>query len=132
MFKNLSHGVKISITRSISKAYEQYMADIKWSEKAYNLEDFMKVWKKYIETSASWYGKVDAETKADPKFHEDLALKINEVIGKIWSEEPTKDQIAELSELREQLGEDFDYSCKAEAKFYIDYLNEELKKKKNI
>lgn len=131
MLSSLSQGIKISITRSIKTAFEQYMASILWDEKAYRFEDFMDEWKTYIHTSSSWYSKVDSEVKTSPEFHEELALKINEVIEKTFSEEPTADQLEELSALQKEMGTDFDFSCRAEAKFYIDFLTDQLKKKKS-
>ncbi|WP_203363548.1 hypothetical protein [Bacillus sp. REN10] len=131
MLSDLSQGIKISITRSIVTAFERYMAKILWDEKAYNFEDFMNEWQQYINTSSSWYSKVSDEMKSSPEFHEELATKINEVIEKIFSEEPTPEQIDTLDQLQKQLGTDYDYSYKAEAKFYIDFLTEQLKKKNN-
>ncbi|GLY09039.1 hypothetical protein [Pseudobacillus badius] len=131
MLSSLSQGIKISITRSIKTAFEQYMAKISWDEKAYSFEDFMDEWKTYIHTSSSWYGKVDSDIKSSPEFHEELAAKINEVIEKILSEEPTADQLEEMARLQEEMNTDVDFSCRAEAKFYIDLLNDQLKKKKS-
>ncbi|RLQ94763.1 hypothetical protein [Falsibacillus albus] len=131
MFKGLSQGVKISITRSISTAFEQYMSRIEWAEDRFNLQDFIQDWKEYIHTNSSWYGKIDEQTKNDPVFHQELANKINETIEKILSEEPTKEQIEEIEELQSQSGKEFSYSCKAEAKYVAEQLNEELKKKQN-
>ncbi|KAB7707645.1 hypothetical protein F9802_06760 [Bacillus aerolatus] len=131
MLSNLSQGIKISITRSIKTAFEQYMARILWDEKTYRFEDFLDEWRTYIHTSASWYDKVDEEIKTSPAFHEELAAKINEVIERIFSEEPTSGQLEELEALQKEMGTDFDFSCRAEAKFYIDFLSEQLKKKKS-
>ena len=50
MYKVLPPGVKSSITRSISKVYESYMADIEWDEDRYDLSDFIKEWKGIGET----------------------------------------------------------------------------------
>lgn len=129
MLSDLSPGIKISITRSISTAFDQYMAKILWDEASYNFEDFMNEWRLYITNNSSWYGKVSDEIKSSPEFHQELAVKINEVIEKIFSEAPTSEQIETLDRLQKQLGTDYDYSCKTEAKFYIDYLSEQLKKK---
>ncbi|WP_100332454.1 hypothetical protein [Bacillus xiapuensis] len=129
MLSDLSPGIKISITRSISTAFDQYMAKILWDETSYNFEDFMNEWRLYITNNSSWYSKVSDEIKSSPEFHQELAVKINEVIEKIFSEAPTSEQIETLDRLQKQLGTDYDYSCKTEAKFYIDYLSEQLKKK---
>ena len=61
MYKNLSSGVKISISRSISTAFEQYMNSIGWDENKADIEMFVKEWKEYAEKNASWYEKIDAE-----------------------------------------------------------------------
>ncbi|MBE3570966.1 MAG: hypothetical protein IMW92_12960 [Bacillales bacterium] len=129
MFKDLSQGVKISITRSISTAFEQYMNKIAWSEEKFNMNDFVQEWRSYITSSSSWYDKVSEEKKADPVFHEELAAKINETISKILSEEPTEEQMKEIEHLQEQLGEEYNYSCKTEAKYLIEVLKEKIKKK---
>lgn len=131
ILNSLPHGVKISITRSITTAFEQYMARIMWDEKTYSPHDFIKEWQHYIQNSASWYSDVPAEIKTDPRFHEELAQKINQVVEKIFSEKPTEKQIETIDSLQEKLGTDYDFSCKAEARFYIDFLKDSLKKKSN-
>lgn len=123
MFNNLPQGVKISISRSISTAFEQYMKSIEWDEKKYNPEIFINEWKDYAVKHASWLDKIDREIKESPKFHEDLAVKINSTIEKILTEAPTQEQMDEIDSLVNKLNiDDFDYSCKAEAKYHIDRL----------
>ena len=129
ILNSLSHGIKISITRSIATAFEQYMANIMWEENAYSPADFMKEWQRYIQQNAAWYSSVPDEVKNNPQFHNELAEKINQVAAKILSEEPTEEQIETINRLQEKLGTDYDFSCKAEARFYIDFLNEYEKKK---
>ncbi|MBS4175445.1 hypothetical protein [Bacillus sp. FJAT-49736] len=125
MFNELSPGIKISISRSISTVFEQYMEKIQWDENKYSLEDFIHEWKEYINNHASWFDQVSDEIKEDPSFHEDLALKINETIEKILSEEPTPDQLEQIEQLQKELKTDYSYSCKAEAKFLIQYLSKQ-------
>lgn len=117
MYKVLPPGVKSSITRSISKVYESYMADIEWDEDRYDLSDFIKEWKDYIETNAAWYEKVPVEVKESPLFHEEVALKMNQTIEKILSEPPTEDQISRIEAKQEAMKTNFDYACRAEAAF---------------
>lgn len=131
MFKDLSSGIKISISRSISTVFEQYMNQIGWNEKKFDMKDFMKEWSHYINHNASWYDKIDDAIKNNPVFHEELADKMNQTINKILSEEPTKDQMDEIESLQQKLGEEHDYSNKTEAKYVIDLLKEKLKKKQN-
>lgn len=125
MFKNLSTGIKISITRSITITFENYMREIKWNEDKYSLEDFVIQWRDYINETASWYNKIADSIKADPVFHEELATKINETIAKLLSEPPTTQQIEEITKLEKRLGEKFSYSCKAEASFLIDLYQDD-------
>lgn len=120
MFKSLSAGTKISITRSITITFENYMKEIQWDENKYSLEDFIVQWRDYITESASWYKNISDATKSDPTFHEELATKINETIAKILSEPPTDNQIKEIAKLEDELGKKLVYSCKAEAAFLID------------
>lgn len=120
MFKDLASGIKISISRSITTSFEQYMSRIGWDENKFSVEDFIKEWKEYIETSASWYGQISDDIKADPVFHEELAAKINETITKIFKEAPTQAQIDEIENLQKKHDREFDYSCKMEAKYLID------------
>ncbi|PFA68218.1 hypothetical protein CN378_08955 [Bacillus sp. AFS015802] len=122
MLKNLSSGTKISITRSIKTSFEQYMASIQWDEKKYDIQEFIAAWRTYINEHASWYINLDEETKNDPQFHQELAIKINETIEKILSEEPSEDQIESIHHLEQQLEVDLTYSCKLEAKFVQDKL----------
>lgn len=117
MYKVLPPGVKSSITRSISKVYESYMADIEWDEDRYELNDFIKAWKDYIETNATWYEKVPLEVKESPLFHEEVALKMNQTIEKILSEPPTEEQISRIEAKQESMKTNFDYACRAEAAF---------------
>lgn len=131
MFKDLSPGVKISITRSITTSFENYMSEIGWNEKKFNINKFVDEWRKYITTNSSWYDKISDDVKNNAIFHEELAGKINETIDKILSEEPTKEQMDEIEKLQDELGEEYDYSCKTEAKYVIDLLKKELKKKQN-
>ncbi|WP_019243155.1 MULTISPECIES: hypothetical protein [Bacillus] len=129
MFKNLSPGVKISISRSISTAFEQYMNSIEWDENKADIEMFVKEWREYIIHNASWYDKVDDDIKADPAFHKDLADKINQTIDKILSEVPTEEQMAEIEELQKQVPDKvYSYSCRTEARFVLEKLNQEIKK----
>ncbi len=107
------------------------MNDIGWNEEKFNIEKFVQEWKHYITGSSSWYDKISDEVKNDPAFHEQLAEKINETIDKILSEAPTKEQMAEIESLQKEWGEEFDYSCKTEAKYVIEKYKELLKKKQN-
>jgi hypothetical protein len=122
MLKNLSSGTKISITRSIKTSFEQYMASIQWQESKFEIQDFIVAWRSYINEHASWYKNLSEEIKHNEEFHEELAVKINETIAKILSEEPSTQQIAKLEVLQEKSGTDIDYSCKLEAKYLIDKL----------
>lgn len=131
MFKKLAPGIKISITRSITTVFENYMATIDWNEKKFSMNDFMKHWGDYIHSSSSWFNKLDEDIKRNPEFHQELAEKINETIDKILSEEPTKEQMEEIEKLQETLGEEYDYSCKSEAKYLIEKLKEQIKKNNN-
>ncbi len=129
MYKDLSPGVKISISRSISTSFEQYMNKIGWNEDKFNLQEFVDSWKDYITNHASWYAQLSDETKADPEFHEQLAGKINKTIEKILSEEPSKEQMEEIEHLQAEIGEEYNYSCKTEAKQLIEKLKKRTKQK---
>ena len=127
MYKQLSSGVKISITRSISTSFEAYLANIGWDEDKFSMEDFMKIWQKYFTENAAWFDKVPSEILNHPEFHEELAKKIDEVIAKILSEEPTAKQVKSIEALQKELGTDYSYDCKAEAA----YVEQLLKNQKN-
>jgi hypothetical protein len=126
MLKDLSPGIKISISRSITTVFEQYMSKIEWDDDKFSLESFMKDWRDYITHSSSWYGQISEEIKSNPAFHEELAGKINETIDKIMSEEPTEAQMQEIEELEQKAGREYDYSCKLEAKYVIERLRRSL------
>lgn len=126
MLKDLSAGIKISITRSITTAFEQYMEKISWDENKYDLSNFIKEWRTYINNHSTWFAKVDEQIKNNPRFHEDLAIKINETIEKIINEEPTEEQIQKLNELQKKFKKEITYSCKAEAKYLIETLEKQL------
>jgi hypothetical protein len=131
MLKDLSPGLKTSITRSISLSFEQYMNKINWSEDQFDIEAFMGEWKSYLHKSASWYDKVSDEIKASPLFHEELVVKINETINKILAEKPKPEQMEEIEELQMKVNKEYNYSCRAEARYVLEKLREELKRNKN-
>lgn len=121
MYKNLSPNIKSSITRSIAQTFEQYMSEIAWSEDKFNLEDFVSSWQQYITTKALWYSEIPNEIKHDAQFHEEVAVRINEIIEKILQDPPTDEQIATIQMLQEDLGTHYEYDCKAQAA-YVDGL----------
>ncbi|GIN40334.1 MULTISPECIES: hypothetical protein [Heyndrickxia] len=127
MLHSLPSGLKISISRSISTVFEQYMEKIGWDEKKYNIEDFIKQWQVYINEHASWYDKLSDDIKKDPSFHEELAAKINETIQKILSEAPTDEQMKTIENLQRKHNNKDSYSCKMEAKFLINSLKSKTK-----
>ena len=127
MYHELPTGTKSSITRSISKAFELYMARIGWDEKLFSIEDFIKSWQSYIQESASWYEKVPLEVKESQEFHEEIANKINATIEKILSEPVHEDLIASIETKQEKLNTHYKYGCKAEA-LYVESLLKEMEK----
>ncbi|WP_042350961.1 hypothetical protein [Bacillus massiliigorillae] len=132
MLKNLSPGMKISISRSIYTAFENYMNSIQWDEEKANIEHFVQEWREYIIHHASWYEKIDDEIKADPAFHSALATKINQTIDKILNEAPTEEQMSEIDTLHKEAEvEEYSYSCRAEARYVIDQLQKVIKKNEN-
>ncbi|MEK3978733.1 hypothetical protein MKY37_06495 [Psychrobacillus sp. FSL K6-2836] len=127
MYNELSSGIKSSITRSITKAFEIYMTNINWDEELFTIEDFVKSWQLYIVESATWFEKVPQEVKESPEFHEEIALKINASIEKILSEPVNEDLIASIEIMQEKLDTHFKYGCKAEA-LYVESLLKEMQK----
>ncbi|KAB2336831.1 hypothetical protein F7731_09200 [Cytobacillus depressus] len=131
MFKDLSQGIKISIARSITTSFEQYMISIEWDEKRFSMQNFVNEWRDYINNHSSWFNQISDEMKENPQFHEELADKINVAIEKIFTEEPTEAQIEEINSLQKELKAEVSYSCKMEAKYVIDKMKEQLKKKQS-
>lgn len=129
MYKQLSSGVKISITRSISTAFEQYLASIGWDEDRFSMEEFMASWRKYFLENSAWYEKVPQEVLLSPEFHEEIAKKIDEVIAKVLNEKPTKKQVETIEKLQKKLGTNYTYGCKAEANYVEQLLREQMKQK---
>lgn len=123
MYKSLPPGVKSSITKSISKVFEKYMAQIEWEEDKFQLEEFMNTWKIYIEKEAKWYKQVPMEIKVAPEFHETVAEKINQTIDRILNEPPSEEQVARIEIRQELLHTSYDYACRAEADFIENKLN---------
>lgn len=131
MLKNLPHGTKISISRSIAVAFEKYMNRIGWDEKQFDPAVFMQEWRTYIEKHAAWFRSLDEQIKQAPSFHQELAEKINEIIEKVLSEQPTEEQIAKIQLLTKELQmEEIVASCKAEANYYIEQLENRKKERK--
>ncbi|BDH60641.1 hypothetical protein MTP04_07710 [Lysinibacillus sp. PLM2] len=126
MYKDLSSGVKISITRSITTSFESYLASIGWDEDKFSMEDFVQYWQTYFTENAAWFEKIPHEVLVSTEFHEEVAKKIDDVIGKILSEEPTKKQIDSIEKMQKQLGTNYTYGCKAEAAYVEQLLKDQL------
>lgn len=127
MYKQLSSGVKISITRSISTSFEAYLASISWDEDKFSMEDYMVSWQNYFKDNAAWIDKVPTEVLLSAEFHEEIAKKMDEVINKILNEAPTEKQKKEIDKLQKQLGTDYQFDCKAEAAYVEQLLKDKLK-----
>ncbi|MFJ7736066.1 hypothetical protein ACIQ2D_06930 [Lysinibacillus sp. NPDC097287] len=127
MYKQLSSGVKISITRSISTSFESYLASIGWDGERFSMEDFIASWQAYFKENAAWVEKIPTEILMSSEFHEEMARKIDEVIAKILNEEPTAKQIETIEALQKELGTDYSYACKAEAAYIEQLLKEKQK-----
>ena len=119
MYKQLPHGVKIGITRSIVASFEKYMKEIEWNEEKFDMQQFVEQWKQYLYTKSTWINKVDGELKEHPDFHQALATKVNEKINDIINEEPTEEQ---LEILKKNKVKQIDDLCKLEAQYHIDRL----------
>lgn len=105
MYKQLSSGVKISITRSISTSFESYLASIGWDEDKFSMDEFVANWQKYFTENAAWYDKVPQDVLLSPEFHEELAQRIDEVIAKILSENQRKSKLIQLKKCKKHLGQ---------------------------
>ncbi|WP_369900912.1 hypothetical protein [Bacillus manliponensis] len=119
MYKQLPHGVKVGITRSIVVSFAEYMAEIEWNEEKFDIQQFVEQWKQYIYTKSIWIQKVDDELKQHPDFHQALAVKVNEKIHEIIAEKPTAEQ---LQQLQGQNVHHADSFCKLEAQYHIDRI----------
>ncbi|MBS7345011.1 MAG: hypothetical protein KIG60_05075 [Caryophanon sp.] len=117
MYKELSSGIKSSITRSINTSVELYFAEIEWDEERFSMEDLVAFWQSYFQQNAAWYDKVSEDVRASQEFHEVLAEKINESLAKMLEEQPTAEQVATIDALQKERGTNFTYGCKAEATF---------------
>ncbi|MFB7157052.1 hypothetical protein [Lysinibacillus sp. NPDC056232] len=127
MYKELSSGIKISITRSISTSFESYLASIDWKEERFSMEDFIANWQTYFQENAAWIEKIPADVLMSTDFHEEMAQKIDDVIAKILNEEPTAKQIEIIEALQKELGTNYSYDCKAEAAYIEQLLKEKQK-----
>lgn len=127
MYKQLSSGVKISITRSISTSFESYLASIEWNEDKFSMEDFMAYWQEYFKTNAAWIEKIPQEVLLSSEFHQEMATKIDDVIEKILTEPATEKQVADIDKLQKQLKTNYSYTCKAEATYVENLLKNKLK-----
>ena len=127
MYKQLSSGVKISITRSISTSFEAYLASIGWDEEKFSMEDYMVSWQTYFKDNAAWIDKIPAEVLLSSEFHAEIAKKMDEVIAKMLNEAPTNKQVEAIAKLQKQLGTDYKFDCKAEAAYVEQLLKDKLK-----
>lgn len=117
MYKDLSSGIKSSITRSINTSIELYFAEIEWNEERFSMEDLIAFWRGYFQENAAWYDKVSEDVRTSNEFHAVLAEKINEGLAKMLNEEPTEEQITSIDALQKELNTSLPYGCKAEAAF---------------
>ena len=127
MYKQLSSGVKISITRSISTSFEAYLASSGWDEEKFSMEDYMVSWQTYFKDNAAWIDKIPAEVLLSSEFHAEIAKKMDEVIAKMLNEAPTDKQVEAITKLQKQLGTDYKFDCKAEAAYVEQLLKDKLK-----
>lgn len=127
MYKQLSSGVKISITRSISTSFEAYLASIGWDEDKFSMEDYMVSWQNYFKDNAAWIDKIPTDVLLSSEFHEEIAKKMDEVINKILNEEPTEKQKKDIAALQKKLGTNYKFDCKAEAAYVEQLLKNQLK-----
>lgn len=127
MYKQLSSGVKISITRSISTSFEAYLASIDWDEEKFSMENYMVCWQNYFKDNAAWIDKIPQDILLSEEFHTEIAKKMDEVIAKILNEEPTEKQLQEIAKLQKKLGTDYTFDCKAEAAYVEQLLKNKLK-----
>lgn len=127
MYKQLSSGVKISITRSISTSFEAYLASIGWDEEKFSMEDYMVSWQTYFKDNAAWIDKIPADVLLSSEFHAEIAKKMDEVIAKILNEAPTDKQVKAIAQLQKELGTDYKFDCKAEATYVEQLLKDKLK-----
>lgn len=127
MYKQLSSGVKISITRSISTSFEAYLASIGWDEDKFSMEDYMVSWQSYFKDNAAWIDKIPTDVLLSSEFHEEIAKKMDEVINKILNEEPTEKQKKDIAALQKKLGTNYKFDCKAEAAYVEQLLKNQLK-----
>ena len=127
MYKQLSSGVKISITRSISTSFEAYLASIDWDEDKFSMEDYMISWQNYFKDNAAWIEKIPTDILLSSEFHEEIAKKMDEVINKILNEEPTEKQKKDIAQLQKKLGTNYTFDCKAEAAYVEQLLKNQLK-----
>ena len=110
MYKQLSSGVKISITRSITTAFENYLASIEWNEERFSMEEFMQKWQHYFKNNAAWIDKIPQEVLLNPVFHQEIAEKIDEVIDKVLTEPATEAQVNSIAELQKKAKTNLCYS----------------------
>ncbi len=119
MYKQLPHGVKIGITRSIVVSFEKYMKEIEWNEEKFDMQQFVEQWKQYLYTKSTWINKVDEELKGHPDFHQALAMKVNEKINEFINEKPSEEQVEHLKRNEMQHADEM---CKLEAEYHIERL----------
>ncbi|AXY07959.1 hypothetical protein CUC43_14480 [Bacillus thuringiensis LM1212] len=119
MYKQLPHGVKIGITRSIVVSFEKYMKDIEWNEENFDMQQFVEQWKQYLYTKSTWIDKVDDELKGHPDFHQALAMKVNEKINEFINEKSSEEQIEQLKRNKVKHADEM---CKLAAEYHIERL----------
>ena len=123
MYDSLPTSIKSNITRSITRAFKEYMGEIEWQEDHFKMESFMKKWQESSNQPTSWTTEISGTIKEDPEFLEKMAKKINQTIDKILNEPPNEDLIAQIEIMQEQLNTCYVYSCKAEAVYIKEKLN---------
>ena len=118
MYKQLPHGVKIGITRSIVVSFEKYMKEIEWNEEKFDMQQFVEQWKQYLYTKSTWVNKVDDELKGHPDFHQALAMKVNEKLTSLLMKTERRTSGA----IKRNKVKHADEMCKLEAEYHIERL----------
>jgi len=111
MYKQLPHGIKMKISRSIMESFKQYMSDIEWNVEKCKIEDYTEYWQRYVVNHSKWLDELEEDVRQNPLFHEELAIRITEKVNQLLNEDPTEKQLESLQELDASLL----CTCKLEA-----------------
>ncbi|MET3575441.1 hypothetical protein ACFFIY_07625 [Bhargavaea ullalensis] len=127
MALSLGPGLLPALKKSIRNSFIRYMDQRRWNEEAFDSEDFLAYWKRYVTFETELLEELPKSLRANAGFHASVAQLINETVSSVVEEPPSEDLIAEIEWMQEKLDTQYQYACRSEATYVHSLLAGRLK-----